>query len=107
MFNVCFMPYLVSFCSCVFRPFSIAITSLGEVRANLSAFRMFNRFVLVGICRFLLPRYLGRAAICDCGTPRTFLVPFFYTLIMLSSTPSIAKSFSAEAITSLHSLKSI
>ena len=32
-------------------PFSIAITSLGEERANLSAFRTFVRFVLVWICR--------------------------------------------------------
>ena len=32
---------------CVFSPFSIAITSLGEERANLSAFRTFVRFVLV------------------------------------------------------------
>ena len=38
-----------------FSPFSIAITSLGEERANLSAFRMFVRFVLVLICRFPLP----------------------------------------------------
>ena len=30
-----------------FSPFSIAITSLGEERANLSAFRTFIRFVLV------------------------------------------------------------
>ena len=30
-----------------FRPFSIAFTSLGEERANLSAFRTFVRFVLV------------------------------------------------------------
>ena len=30
-------------------------TSLGEERANLSAFRMFVRFVLVWICRFPLP----------------------------------------------------
>ena len=30
-----------------FSPFSIAITSLGEERANLSAFRAFDRFVLV------------------------------------------------------------
>ena len=36
-------------------PFSIAITSLGEERANLSAFRTFVRFVLVWICRFPLP----------------------------------------------------
>ena len=38
-----------------FRPFSIAITSLGEERANLSAFRTFVRFVLVWIWRFPLP----------------------------------------------------
>ena len=38
-----------------FLVFSIAITSLGEERANLSAFRTFVRFVLVWICRFPLP----------------------------------------------------
>ena len=38
-----------------FSPFSIAITSLGEERANHSAFRTFVRFVLVWICRFSLP----------------------------------------------------
>ena len=38
-----------------FSPFSIAITSLGEERANLSAFCMFVRYVLVWICRFPLP----------------------------------------------------
>ena len=48
------MYYLVSLCSCVFRPFSIAITSLGKERANLSFFRTFVRFVLVWICRFPL-----------------------------------------------------
>ena len=35
--------------------FSIAITSLGKEKANLSAFRTFVRFVLVWICRFSLP----------------------------------------------------
>ena len=38
-----------------FSPFSIAITSLGEERANLSAFRTFVRCVLVWICLFPLP----------------------------------------------------
>ena len=38
-----------------FSPFSIAITSLGEERANLSAFRTFVRFVLAWTCRFPLP----------------------------------------------------
>ena len=37
-----------------FRPFSIAITSLGEERANLSAFRTFVGFVLVWFYRFPL-----------------------------------------------------
>ena len=49
------MSFRVSFCSCVFSPFSTAITSLGEERANLSAFRTFVRFVIVWICRFPLP----------------------------------------------------
>ena len=49
------MSFRVSFCSCVFSPFSIAITSPGEERANLSASRTFVRFVLVLICRFPLP----------------------------------------------------
>ena len=38
-----------------FSHYSIAITSLGEERANLSAFRTCVRFVLVWICRFPLP----------------------------------------------------
>ena len=38
-----------------FSPFSIAITSLGEEIANLSAFRTFVRSVLLCICRFPLP----------------------------------------------------
>ena len=38
-----------------FRPFSSAITSLGEERAYLSAFRTFVRFALVWFCLFPLP----------------------------------------------------
>ena len=38
-----------------FSPFSIAITSLWEERANLNAFRTFVRFALVGFCLFTLP----------------------------------------------------
>ena len=64
---------LVFFC-----PFSIAITSPGEERANLSAFRTFGQFTLVLFCLFPLP--LGvweglRFAVC--GTPWTFLFPFY------------------------------
>ena len=38
-----------------FSPFSIPITSLGEERPNLGAFRTFVRFMLVWFCRFPLP----------------------------------------------------
>ena len=36
-------------------PFSIAITSLGEERADLSAFRTFVQFALIWFCLFPLP----------------------------------------------------
>ena len=42
------------YCPCLIL-FRIAITSFGEERANLSAFRTFVRFVLVWFCRFPLP----------------------------------------------------
>ena len=52
-FVVCL--FVCHFVLVFFSPFSIVITSLGEERANLSAFRTFVRFVLVWICRFPLP----------------------------------------------------
>ena len=58
-------------------PFSIAITSLGEERANLSAFRTFVRFCLFRFVGFLFLLGSGKAAVCDCGTHWTFLLPFF------------------------------
>ena len=42
-----------------FSPFSIAITSLGEERANLSSFHTFVRFALVWFCLFSLPLWEG------------------------------------------------
>ena len=58
-----------------FSPFSIAITSLWEERANLSAFRTFVRFALVLSVSSSSWR-LGRAAVCDCGTSWSILLPF-------------------------------
>ena len=71
-----------------FSTFSIAITSLGEERANLSAFRTLVRFALVWFCLFPLPlgvweglrlvivalprlfSYLFReGCVCDCVLP--------------------------------------
>ena len=61
-----------------FSPFSIAITSLGEERANLSAFRTFVRFALVWFCLFPLP--LGvweRLRFVIVALPGLFSYPFF------------------------------
>ena len=52
---ICFSLALCYFVLVFFSPFSIAITSLGEERANLSAFRTFVRFALVLFCLFTLP----------------------------------------------------
>ena len=50
------MSCLLLFCLCVFsNHFSIAITSLGEGRARLGAFRTFVRFALVWFCLFPPP----------------------------------------------------
>ena len=64
-----------------FSPFSIAITSLGEERANLSAFRTFVRYACLDLSVSSSSWGLGRAAVCDCGTPWTILLPFFLFFI--------------------------
>ena len=54
----------------------IAITSLGEKRANLSGFRTF--FSICACFVLAVSSWcLGRIAVCDCGTSWTFLLPFF------------------------------
>ena len=64
---------------CIFSPFSVAITSLGAERANLSAFRTLVRFALVWFCLFASSSwFLGRTAVCNCGTPWPFSLPFFF-----------------------------
>ena len=50
--RLCLCLTLCHFVLVFFSPFIIAITSLGEERSNLSAFRTFVRFVLVWICQF-------------------------------------------------------
>ena len=52
--------YVLSFAWCYFvlvffSFFGIVITSLGEERANVIAFRTFVRFALVSVCLFPLP----------------------------------------------------
>ena len=52
---------LCHFVLVLFSPFSIAITSLGEERANLSA--------CLDLSVSSSSWCLGRAAVCECGTP--------------------------------------
>ena len=47
-----------------------------QVTHSESVVRTFVRFVLVWICRFPLPLGVWGAAVCDCGTPWAFLLPF-------------------------------
>ena len=59
----CFKYCLVLFCSCVFSPLNIAITSLQEERANLSVFRTLFYLRLFGFVSFLFLLVSGK----DCG----------------------------------------
>ena len=61
-----------------FSPFSIAITSLGEARASLGAFRTFVRFALVWICLFPLPLGVREGLrFVIVALPGLFSYPFF------------------------------
>ena len=76
-----------------FSPFSIAITSLGEERANLSAFRVCSICACLDLSVSSSSWGLGRAAVCDCGTPWTFLLPFFRWMSPLSKQREITKRY--------------
>ena len=70
-----------------FSPFSIAIISLGEKRADLSAFRTFVRFVLVWICRFHLPLKVWEGLrFVIVALPGLFSYPFLLTSEAFNST---------------------
>ena len=62
-----------------FIPFSIAINSLGEERANLSTFRTSVRFVLVWICRFPLPLGVWEGLRFVIVVLPGLILPFFYS----------------------------
>ena len=62
-----------------YSPFGIAITSLVEGRANLSVFLyVCSIYACLDLSVSSSSWCQGRAAVCDCGTPWTFLLPFFF-----------------------------
>ena len=69
------LPYVILFL-CFSVLLALRLPHLGKRELIL----VLVRFVLVWICRFPLPLCMGRAAVCDCGTPWTFLLPFIYYL---------------------------
>ena len=73
-----------------FSPFIIAITSLGEERASLGAFRTFVRFAPVWFCLFPLPPGVWgglRFVVVTLPGLFSFLLPFFRsTGLMFKST---------------------
>ena len=66
-----------------FSPLSIAITSLGEERASLGAFRTFVRFAFVWFCLFPLPLGVWEGLrFVIAAPPWTFLLPFFFIIVV-------------------------
>ena len=59
-----------------FSPFSIAITSLGEESANLNVLYVYSICACLHLSVSSSSWCLGMAAVCDCGTPWTFFLPF-------------------------------
>ena len=73
-----------------FSPFSIAISSIEEEIANLSAFVRLFDLCLFGFVGFLFLLVSGRAAVCNCGTPWTFLLSLFCLYVSLILFPHLS-----------------
>ena len=74
---ICLRFALCYFVLVFYSPFSIAITSLGEERASLGAFRMFVRFALFGSVCFLFLLVSGKG----CGLWLGHFLDFSLTLL--------------------------
>ena len=73
------MSYLVSFCSCVFLVLlALRIPHLGKRELILVLFARLFDLCLFGFVDFVfLLAVREELRLCDCGTPWTFLLPFF------------------------------
>ena len=80
-----------------YSPFSIAISSLGEERANLSAFRTFVRFALIWFCLFPLPLGVWEwLRLVIVAHPGLFLT--FFALLSAAKIYTIYQSVSSEKV---------
>ena len=72
------MSYLVLFCSCVFSVLlALRLPRFGTRELILVLFVRLFDLCLFGFVGFLFSWCLGRAAVCDCDLPWTFLLPLF------------------------------
>ena len=90
-----------------FSPFSIVITSLGEERANLSAFRTFVRFVLVWIFLFPLPLSVWEGLRFVIVALTGLLSYLYFCFTKTSEHVSLFVDLPAVTFNGLHTLKSI
>ena len=58
---------------------ALRLPRLGKRELILVFFICFIDLCLFGFVGFLFLLMSGKAAVCDCGTPWTFLLPFFYS----------------------------
>ena len=72
------MSFRVSFCSCVLVLLVLRLPRLGKRELILVLLVRLFDLCLFGFVGFLFLLGSGRAAVCDCGTPWTFHLPFFY-----------------------------
>ena len=72
------MFYLVSFCSCFLSVLlALRLPRFGKGELILVFSYVCSICVCLDLSVFSSSWCLGRAAVCDCGTPWTFLLPFF------------------------------
>ena len=67
-----------------FSHFIIAITSLGEESESwcFSCVCLICACLVLSVSWFFVCWCLGGAAVCDCGTPWTFLLPFLVLIVL-------------------------
>ena len=76
-----------------FSPFSIVITSLGEERPNLSAFRTFVRFVFVWFYLFPLPLGVWEGLRFVIVVLPGLFSYLFFTILIFMPGPEVVKLF--------------
>ena len=82
------MSYLVSiFFLCFAVLLALRLPRLGKRELILVFFVRLFDLCLFGFVGFLFLLVSGKGCVCDCGTPWTFILPFFHTSLLLQTWP--------------------